>query len=318
MGWRHTPSSYLLLLAAVVAGALAFHAWRRRQDAPGAKSLTAFLIAVCWWEAGYALEFGAGDLQAKIFWAKAEYLGIVMVPLFWLVFALQYTGRERWLTYRNFALLGAPLLVTLALVFTNEAHNLIWTRTALGSHDEFSLLEVDYGAWFWVHWVYSLLLVLLGTVLLVSSLPRSLRLYQKQSWALLIAASMPWLGNVIYVLGLGPVPNLDLTAFAFLLSGVAMSLGFSRFGLLNLIPVARNKVVEGMRDGVIVLDPHHRIVDLNPAASRILSLSTAEGTGSNIVQLVPGGIPLPGANHSAGEPTVRSRSVRDRRAATTT
>lgn len=73
-----------------------------------------------------------------------------------------------------------------------------------------------------------------------------------------------------------------------------------------------------MRDGVIVLDPHHRIVDLNPAASRILSLSTAEGTGSNIVQLVPGGIPLPGANHSAGETTVRSRSVRDRRAATTT
>ncbi len=145
------------------------------------------------------------------------------------------------MTYRNFTLLGAPLLVTLALVFTNEAHNLIWTRTALGSHDEFSLLEVDYGAWFWVHWIYSLLLVLLGTVLLVSSLPRPLRLYQKQSWALLIAASMPWLGNVIYVLGLGPVPNLDLTSFAFLLSGVAMSLGFSRFGLLNLIPVARNK-----------------------------------------------------------------------------
>ncbi|MBA3790372.1 MAG: hypothetical protein H0X23_03910 [Rubrobacter sp.] len=65
MGWRHTPSSYLLLLAAVVAGALAFHAWRRRHDAPGAKSLAAFLIAVCWWEAGYALEFGAGDLQAE-------------------------------------------------------------------------------------------------------------------------------------------------------------------------------------------------------------------------------------------------------------
>ena len=145
--------------------------------------------------------------------ANLEYIGIATVPFAWLAFALQYTGREGRLTGRNLALLSALPLVTLLLAWTNEAHGLIWSSTRLSEGGPFPALEVDHGAWFWVHWSYSYLLLLVGTILLVSMLTRSPNLYRKQNLALLVAVSVPWVGNGVYVLGLSLVPNLDLTPF---------------------------------------------------------------------------------------------------------
>lgn len=286
MHWQVTPYSYLLLVAAAMSAALIFFAWRRR-GTPGAETLALLMTGVCVWAAGYALELSGADLPTKILWAKAEYIGIATVPVAWLAFAFQYTGREGQLTLRNLALLYALPLVTLLLAWTNEAHGLVWSSTRLSEGGPFPALEVDHGAWFWVHWSYSYLLLLVGTILLVSMLTRSPNLYRKQNLALLVAVSVPWVGNGVYVLGLSPVPNLDLTPFAFLISGTAIALSLFRFRLLDIVPVARENVMEGMSDGVVVLDLQDRVVDMNPAAERFLGCSTRKAIGREFIALVP-------------------------------
>jgi hypothetical protein len=45
------------------------------------------------------------------------------------------------------------------------------------------------------------------------------------------------------------------------------------------VPVARNRVVESMDDGVIVVDMHGRVVDLNPAAQRSLGYLASQAAG---------------------------------------
>jgi drug/metabolite transporter (DMT)-like permease len=102
MHWQVTQYSYLLLVAAAMSAALVFFAWRRR-GTPGAETLALLMTGVCTWTAGYALELSGADLPTKIFWAMVEYIGIVTVPVAWLAFALQYTGREEQLTPRNLA-----------------------------------------------------------------------------------------------------------------------------------------------------------------------------------------------------------------------
>ena len=286
MRWQVTPYSYLLLMAAALSAALVSYAWRRR-GTPGAETLALLMAGLCIWTAGYALELSGADLPTKIFWAKVEYIGIATVPVAWLAFALQYTGGEARLTGRNLALLSALPLITLLLAWTNEAHGLIWSSTGLDEDGPFPALEVDHGAWFWVHLSYSYLLLLIGTVLLISMLTRSPNLYRKQNLALLVAVSVPWVGNGVYILGLSPVPNLDLTPFAFLLSGTAIALSVFRFRFLDLVPVARENVVEGMTDGVVVLDLRDRVVDINPAAERLLDCSTGEAIGRRFTELVP-------------------------------
>jgi hypothetical protein len=190
MRWELSPYSYPLLVTAAISGALVFYAWRRRGTS-GAETLALLMAGLCVWAAGYALELSVADLLTKIFWAKVEYVGIATVPLAWLAFALQYSGREGWLAGRNLILLSALPLVTLLLAWTNEAHELIWSSTGLNENGPFPALEVDHGAWFWVHWSYSYLMLLLGTVLLISMLARSPHPYREQNLALLLAVSVP-------------------------------------------------------------------------------------------------------------------------------
>jgi PAS domain S-box-containing protein len=284
MGWQYTPYALPLFVAAVVSGGLAFFAWRRR-GTPGAGAVALMMLGVSVWSLGYALEFAAAGLGAKVFWAKVEYLGIVTVPAAWLVFALRYTGRERWMTRRNLALLAAIPAVTLLLVATNEVHGLVWSRTTLDSSG--TILLLDHGAWFWVYWVYAYLLIASGAVILVSTLLRLPNLYRRQGGALLFGVAAPWVGNGMYVLGLNPFPGLDLTPFAFVVSGMALSWGLFRYRLLDVSPVARDAVIEGMDDAVISVDLRGRVVDLNPAARRILDRPASETVGEALSRVSP-------------------------------
>ena len=281
MHWQFTPYTLPLLTATAVSAALALLAWRRR-SVPGAIPFALLMLAVVEWSLAYALELGSADLPVKVFWVKIEYLGIVTVSVMWLAFVLQYTGREKWLTRRNAALLAIVPLVTLLLIWTNDLHGLIWSDVRLDTSGFFPLLDLTYGAWWWAHAAYSYLLLLLGTLLLIQAFIRSPHLYRGQVSALLIGALVPWVGNVLYIFDLSPFPHLDLTPFAFTLTGLAVAWGLFRFRLLDIVPVARDAVIESMGDGVIVVDVQNRVVDLNPAAERVIGRTASEVIGQPI------------------------------------
>lgn len=284
MQFEYTPYAIPFLAAAVVAGGLVVFIWRRR-NTRGATALALLSLAALIWTLGYGLEIAGADLATKIFWGKVQYFGIVTVPLLWLIFSLQYTSHDKWLTRRNLALLVVIPVVTLVLALTTEAHGLIWSEYHVDALGPVPVLAVTHGLWFWVYWIYSQALVLTGTIFILRFLLSPPGLYRGQAIALLIAVVIPWLGNALYVLGLNPIPQLDLTPLAFTFSAAALTVGIFYFHLTDLAPVARESVVEGMNDGVIVFDPQGRIVDLNPAAQRLLSLSAARAVGRHASEI---------------------------------
>jgi PAS domain S-box-containing protein len=280
MHWQYNSYVLPLVIAAALSALLALFAWRRRPT-PGATVSALLMLAAAEWSLGYALELGIADLSTRLFWAKVQYLGMVMVPVAWLVLVLQYTGRERWLTRRNLILLAIEPLVTLLLVWTNEAHGLIYSNTRLDTSGAFPMLDLTFGLWFWVDVAYSYLLLVLSVLLLIRAFIRSPYFYRRQVGALLIGAFAPWVAEVLSISGLSSFP-VDMTCFAFTLTGLAAAWGLFRFRLLDLVPVARDAVIEGMSDGVIVLDTQNRIVDLNPAAGRIIGRPASEAIGQLI------------------------------------
>jgi PAS domain S-box-containing protein len=58
-----------------------------------------------------------------------------------------------------------------------------------------------------------------------------------------------------------------------------ISTALFRRGLLDLVPIARDAVVERMHDGVLVLDGQNRLVDLNQAARTMLGIEGADVLG---------------------------------------
>jgi PAS domain S-box-containing protein len=267
---QFTPYAILLVITAAISAALALYS-RRRYLAARTGWFALLMLAVSVWSLSYALELSNDSLSGKLFWSKVEYLGITTIPALWLAFALQYTGRERWLTRRNRFLLAIEPIVTLLLVWTNEFHGLIWQSTKLDTSGSFAMLDIKlYGAFFWVHVAYSYVVLALGTWLLALAFIKSSRLYRRQVAILLVGLLAPWVGNALYISRLSPFPGLDLTPFGYTLTGLAVMWGLFQFRLLDILPVARDAVIAEMPDGVIVLDTENRIVDLNPAAQRII------------------------------------------------
>ncbi|MBN1135960.1 MAG: PAS domain-containing protein [Anaerolineae bacterium] len=278
MNPQNVPYIVVSAIAAGIAVSVAIYAWRQRA-APGGACLVLLMLAVAMWALSTAGEFAAVAVPAKIWWSKVTYLGIVGVAPSWLLFVLDYAQRNEWLAPRRIALLWIVPAITLALVFTNEWHHLIWPRITPASAAPGAILIYDHGIGFWVEWAYSYLLLLLGTILLVRAILRPPRLYRRQAKVMLVGAAMPWVGNALYVAGLVPLPGLDLTPIAFALTGLTAVVAFLRFQILDLVPVARDMLVESMGDGVLVLDARNRVVDINRTACRFIGRDAADVIG---------------------------------------
>ena len=281
MQFQDTPYIIPLVIASMIGGFVAYYAWQRRVTASGGRALSLLALACAIWSLGYAFEIAGTDLPTKIFWGKSQYVGIVAVPLLWIIFAYSYATKGTRMTRRTVSLLSILPLITLFLAFTTESHGLIWTDIHIRTVGAFSALDFTYGFWFWIYWIYSNILLLIGTIFVIRSFNRTRGLFRRQNTLLLIAVLTPWVGNVLYVSGLSPIPNLDITPFGFTISILVFAWGIYSFKLVNLAPVARDLVVEKMPDGMIVLDAQGIIVDINPAVQEALGISASQVIGQS-------------------------------------
>src|SRR2546421_112072 len=271
MHWQFTPYLIPVAASAIISAALALTSWYRRH-APGAIAFGLLMLAVTEYSVGYDLELAHSDLPTVLFWDNTEWVGATLAPLLWLIFVVQYTGRGKWLTSRSIGFLASVPLVTLLLVWTNQYHHLIEYDIHMDTGGLFAALALTRGVGYWIEIVYSYVLLLIGAFLiflLILTLIRPAHLYLGQASALLIAVVAPWVGNALTQFGWNPFPKLDLTPFAFTITGVALASSLFLFRLLDIIPMAREAVFESMSDAVIIVDEQNRLVELNPAAQRL-------------------------------------------------
>lgn len=277
-------------LAGLTSTLMAFYLWRRRST-PGAKILLVLMLATAEWAFLSALHKASPDLSTKILIAKIQYLGIVTVPPTLLVFVLWFTGRERWLTGRNLALLAVLPAITLALAWTNEAHGLIWKRIWIDYSGSIPIGVYHYGTFFWIEVSFSYLAVFLSIIFLIMAFIDSPRFYRLQVLIMLIGIAAPLVVNGLYLLNISPWPLIDLTPIAFTVSGLALGYGMFSVHILEIMPMAHATVFNRIPDGIIVLDDNKRIINLNPAARKILCLPNSGIIGQSALQIF--------ANHPA-------------------
>jgi len=262
------PYMLHMLVLAVTAVAVAIYIWRRR-SAPGAMAAVLLALAVAVRSLGYAFELGLVGLAAKLFWVRFAHLGMAIAPIAWLVLALKYTGRGRWLRGRYLALLAIEPLVTLLLAWTNEYHHLVYSEVRLDTSGLLPTLDLTFGEWAWFDSGYSSLLFVIGSFLLIHAFIHMPPLYRKQVGVLLIGLLVSAAAELMAILDLMP-QRLDMTPFAYTFTIVAAAWGLFHYRFLDVVPVAHDAVIENMEDGVIVLDRRDRVVDLNSAARRIV------------------------------------------------
>lgn len=256
-----------LLVAATISAIVMWFSWKRR-SADGSIGLLLTMAAAFVWSLTYAIRWLSKDINAQLFWLDATYFGVVVAPTAFLILAFEITNRKHLLTHRNLALLTVVPLLTLVFLWTDPWHGLFFNGMRTGG------AILNGGVWFWVNAIYSYLLILVASLLLFIASYHAKNIFRQQTFIILIGMLLPALSNLISLTGFSPLPGLDLTPFVFTISGVFFMVGLFRFHLLELVPIAHSQLVENLLDGVIVLDIKNRIVDINPAAEKIFSISS--------------------------------------------
>ena len=269
---------WVLLASALVTAAVGFYAWRQR-GGPGARPVAAISATAAAWSLANALEMAGTDLPTKLFWANVQYACYGTLPLASLALALDYAGREQWLTRGRLARLAVVPIITLVLAWTDFPPGLVRQNVYLDTAGPFPVIGKTYGPWFWVFATYSYVLFSSAIYFLVQVWRQASPPHRGQPLVLLIALVVPLIWNALYSLGLSPVPRHDIAPAIVCLSDIVAAWGLFRFRLLDIVPIARNAVIENIDSGVIVMDQQQRVVDLNRSAQRILDYPAARAIG---------------------------------------
>jgi len=274
----------LLFIAAGLNLVLGVVAWQNHRGRSTNKAFAALMLAMSCWAFLQGLELGVADPRIKLYVVNLQYAAVLATVALWFVFALAYSGRNNLLTRRNLLLLAVEPLLVLAVMWTNPYHHLFRSHVWLDLAGGGSALQTEYGIAFWLHAIYSYSLLLAGTIIISRSVVHTSTLYRRQLFTIFIAILVPWLANLLYLLG---ATSLDFTAVGFTITGLVLAWGLLRLRLLNIVPIARTAVFESLSDAVLTLDDQGCIVDMNPAADELFASQSEPVMGMPVKEIFP-------------------------------
>ena len=282
MTWNVTPEILPLLIASLIAIYVFGYTWQQRSFR-GARPLLPLLMGIIIWLLGSTIEALFLDYSTRLFWVNVQYIGIVIVPTAWLIFSLRYTHREAALTPKTWLFLLLMPIVTLLVVWTDPWHHLFRLSLSLNTAGPTPFWERVPGPAFWIHTLYSYILLISGVVILARAYRQSARLHQRQISIMLGGAIVPWFANILFVVVRGS--HIDYTPIAFLVTGIMLAWGIFKVGLVELTPIIHKRVTDEMRDGMMVLDEQNRILEANQAALNMLDVKE-DILGKEIIHLL--------------------------------
>lgn len=270
--FQWTSISVIIFLATMVNIFTAYVAWRRRKTR-GGNYFSAALIGIAFWTLLSGLDYAATSIPIKVFLAKLEYAAYLPALSLMTVFSIVYAGHENWLKRTGVRLyLFLVPISGILLAWTNELHHWLW-MDFIPSGQVNNVVDFIHGpAFLWVavsgyFLVISIALNLLQVAITGTGLAR------RQAGLMLVALSVPVVSNLLYIFDVLNVPGVDWSSLTFSITGVLFLVALYGSRFMEIVPTARNAMIDQMDDGVLVMDEQGRLVDFNPAAQAICGIN---------------------------------------------
>ncbi|MCQ1537168.1 PAS domain S-box protein [Methanosarcina sp. KYL-1] len=276
-----------LIFSGLISTLLAVKAYKafNYRRVPFAKYFILIMLSMSLWSVNYAFEVGSLDIESKYLFARLQYLGIAFAPVAWFAFAAEYTGVARKFVRSYEKVLFVLPFLAIVSMLTNSLHGLHFEGYYLDASGGFPLLVFIHGPFFWIFYVYSFVLILLGIYFFIKQFVHLTVPYRAQAAIALTAACVPVFGNLLHIGDVGPFEFFDPTPFSFTITGLILFWGTMQHEFLNIIPIARESVIESMNDGYIVADLSNSIVDINTAALGLAGKTRKEVFGKSLNEL---------------------------------
>ena len=231
----------LVLAALVVTGFLAWQAWRQR-GVVGSRYYFWLALGMCLASLQELLSLFAPTPAQALFWFNARFLSFAFIPVFWLLFVLEYSGIRIRLSKLVLVGLFTIPVITQFMLWSNEWHGL-WVQQDVAFYRDGPLWVAELsgripGIWYLVHMFYTQALMLSGSAVLLWIIRGSKRPYRPQMVYLTGSALIPVLISVVVLFNFLPPDFFNPTIPGFALGALLAAAAVLRFDFLKRAPAA--------------------------------------------------------------------------------
>lgn len=279
-----TPIAIVLFSTTAINILVSYVSWQRRKT-KGSLYFALGMFGATLWTLAAGLGYAAVPLSLKIAFAKIESIGYNSALSMFIFFAMYYAGLDEWVDKKWVKAFFFLLPISsILLIITNELHGWVWVGfSPIGGN----IVVFKHGLGFvWTAITGYLMILILISILGLASRKGSV-ISRRQSRVLIYACLFPIIANIFYLYGIRGSEGVDWSSVTFSITGVLFLRALYGTRLLDLSPIARDKLVNSLSDGMIVLDIQNRIIDINQVASEIFASSPTTMLGKDLADIAP-------------------------------
>lgn len=251
----------ILFFSSFISGVVGIVAWKRK-PIRGATTLFILMISIFIWCLFQGLQFLEVDFKIKIIYANIRYFGIELAPISFYVLAYEYKEEVNDFNIKKWVLFLLFPFINIIAIWTNPMHLKFYKNVFL----ENNILVLENGILYWINMGYLYLFVFSSIYIFIKASINLKAIYRSQAFILAAAAFFPVLSNILFNFEILPFKNIDLTPFSFFIIGILYFYALFQFKLFDIVPVAKDRLIEEMEDIVIVVDNQKRVLELNKKA----------------------------------------------------
>ncbi len=275
----------MLIFSGISMAAVGLYARRFVGRVPAATPFILLMLCAGAWSILYALDLLAPSLTLRIFYHNLRFLFLPFLPVLELWLVLAYVNRAGWIRRDYAALVLIIPVLSAILAITSPYHTLFRNNFAIDTTGPFPVLSYDTGIFFQVHFLYSFILLASAIVILLSESRKKGTLWEWPTIILLVAIAFPTILNYITESTRLPYPGINLTPAFLWIAAILYSVALFRFHFLDIIPIARGRLIENLKKSVLVRDTDRRIIDMNPAAESLFGMRRSVSLGRTVEEI---------------------------------
>lgn len=263
--------SNIFVASATLSFVMGVYIFLKRKDAIS-KMLVLLFLSLGIWSLFYGLELTANNPWTIKKFLHLQYIGIVNIPVLWLLYTLTFKkGINK--KYRKIkSLLFIVPIITFCMVLTNDSHFLFYSKSEFVSLDNHLIHSFVKGPFYYLHVVYSYLIIVLGMILSLKMLKQAKKNERSNILYMFYSAIVPLLVSMIYVFDLKFLGQIDLTPLAFLMSGLLLAYGSFKNDIFDFKPIIQTLVYETLTNPIFVFDKKSILIETNLKADELMKI----------------------------------------------
>lgn len=268
----------MLIISTIIAISLFFYLKRFKSRNLLTNIFMVNLALILVWSIALIAQILFLDKIDPIFFDYFAYIGICFLPVSILFTGLIFANTK--IKFKKvYLLLFIIPIISLLVLWTNNYHHLFYINYSL------DLNEVVLGPYYYLHFIYTILVYMIGLIYLLKYSIKNSGFFSKQAILFTIATLIPLVSNILGSFGIISM-SVYITPILFTASVLLCALAIFKFDFLKVAPIAMQRIVDRMSDSFLVVNEDGTITDFNDTFLKTFKLSSDNVRNGNFMKFL--------------------------------